>query len=399
MKPRRGLAVGLIAALSAAVAITITGGTANADAVPNPAGDAFYTQAHSFAGSTHGQVLKSREVGVNAAGIPLPFAAYQVQYVSAGVSGVPQANVATILKPLLAKGTPKLVSYQPAIDSLSYNCDPSYQLRTGASSDVGQIGTLLSRGWTVVVPDFLGPDHQWAAGYVEGQGTLDGIRAAENFAPAGLDGSRTPVALIGYSGGARGTEFANELAPRYAPELSIVGAAPGGLAADIRDVMHDANGGVFSGVIFAALFGLDRAYPSMGVNAILNDKGKQLRNAISGMCIYQYTATYAFQRVETYTIGGVDPLNIPAIESVFAENRAGSFGAPKAPSYFYTASADELVVPANVDKLVNHYCAEGLTVDSVKEPGDHASVQVTGFPGAVNWIADRFAGRPAPSAC
>ena len=95
------------------------------------------------------------------AGVPLPFVAYQIQYVSTDTSGVRQAAVATLLKPLTASGSPKLVSYQPAIDSLSSRCDPSYQLRSGTSLEVPQIAGLLNQGWTVVVPDFLGPDHQW----------------------------------------------------------------------------------------------------------------------------------------------------------------------------------------------------------------------------------------------
>jgi len=81
------------------------------------------------------------------------------------------------------------------------------------------------------------------------------------------------------------------------------------------------------------------------------------------------------------------------------EQGSGALGTPKAPSYFYNASADELAIPANVDELVAQYCARGLTVQSVTEPGDHATLVETGFPGAVSWIAGRFAGTPAPSTC
>ncbi len=92
------------------------------------------------------------------------------------------------------------MSCEAPIDSLSYNCDPSHELRIGTEEDVGMIAALLAQGWTAVVPDFLGPDYEWVAGYVEAQGTLDGIRAAENFVPAGLSGAATPVGLTGHSG-------------------------------------------------------------------------------------------------------------------------------------------------------------------------------------------------------
>ena len=204
----------------------------------------------------------------------LPNRAYQLQYVSTDTDGDKQANVATVIIPLHPSTPPRLVSYETPIDSLSYNCDASYKLRTGREPDVVEVGSLLALGWTVIVPDFLGPDHQWTAGYVEAHGTLDGIRAAENFAPTGLAGAGTSVGLTGYSGGARGAEFANELASRYAPELTIVGAAPGGLAVDVRDVMRHINGGLFAGVYFAAFFGLGRAYPSIGVDQLLNARGQ-----------------------------------------------------------------------------------------------------------------------------
>ena len=398
---------GCFVAASAAGATTAFGATAvgapatapapvNPISVPTPANDPFYTQPESFGQAQPGQVLKDRRVTVTA----LPTnTAYQVQYVSENTVGTRQADVATIILPTKPSASPKLVAYDPAIDSLSSSCDPSYQLRNGTEQETGVIAILLSEGWTVVVPDFLGPDNQWAAGYVEARGTLDAVRAAENFGPSRLDGSSTPVGLTGYSGGARGSEFANELAAAYAPELNIVGAASGGLAANISDVMSEVNGGVFSGIYFAALFGLDRAYPALDINSLLTARGKQMEASISTMCLVQYVPTYAFQTMQSYTVNQVNPLTEPAFIKVNSELDAGNYGTPKAPSYIYIASNDELVVPANVDTLVGRYCAEGLKVEYVKIPGEHASTLVTGFPGAVAWLASRFAGEPAPSTC
>jgi len=260
----------------------------------------------SFAGDVPGQVLNSRQVTV--AGLGPAITSFQVQYVSENTVGAPQANVATILKPVVSSSPPRLVSYGIPIDSLSYNCDPSYTLRTGSEKEVADIAVLVARGWTVVVSGFLGPDHEWVAAYVEGRGTLDGIRAAENFAPSGLGGTSTPVATMGYSGGARGAEFANELAPTYAPELNIVGAAPGGLAVNVADVLRTTDGGAFAGVDFAGTLGLDRAYPSLGISSLLNARGQQMKRDIATMCIAQFVATYATQRIESYTTNGVDPL-------------------------------------------------------------------------------------------
>ena len=364
--------------------------------VINPVDDPFYSQPTSFAGRTNGEVLGSRTA--NIAGLGSVLTSYQLRYVSSDTDGVHQANVATVLLPLHSSSPPKLVSYQIAINSLTYDCDPSYTLRKGTEGELTYISALLAKGWTVVVPDFLGPNHQWAAGYVEARGTLDGIRAALNFTPAGLTSS-SPVGLVGYSGGARGTEFGNELAATYAPELNIVGAAAGGLAVDVGAVMAGANGGLFAGVYFAGTFGLDRAYPEMAIDSILNAEGVQMKKDIATMCIEKFIATYAFQKFERYTIGGVNPLSSPVFQSVLAKVKGGQYGLPKAPTYFYMAVYDELVVPENAEALAKRYCDAGLAVEYVTVAGEHASAQPAGFAGAVGWLADRFAGVTAPNNC
>jgi triacylglycerol lipase len=397
---RRAVVSALAATVLAPASLVLASSAPAQEAVLDPAVDPFYAQPASFAETTPGQVLNSRQVTITGLGVPLPFTSWQVQYVSEDTFGKPQANVATIIKPLLASASPKLVSYQPAIDSLSYRCDPSYKLRKGNEAEATNIAPLLLKGWTVVVPDFLGPDHQWSAAYVEGKGTLDGIRAAENFTPAGLRSRATPVALTGYSGGARGTEFAAELAPTYAPELNIVGAAPGGLAVNVGDVAKGADGGLFAGVYFAAAMGLGRAYPSIGIDELLNDKGRQMQKDISTMCIEQFVATYPFQRIESYTVDGVDPLTLPSVQQVIGEIEAGNLGTPRVPLYLYMATYDELVVTPDADKLVQKYCAAGVRITYVKYPlAEHVTALAEGFPGALSWLSDRFAGKPAPTSC
>ncbi len=48
--------------------------------------------------------------------------------------------------------------------------------------------------------------------------------------------------MVGYSGGSIATEFASELAPKYAPELNIVGVAEGGIPVDFAHNLTYING-------------------------------------------------------------------------------------------------------------------------------------------------------------
>src|SRR5262249_37625989 len=128
--------------------------------------------------------------------------------------------------PAPAGGKRPLVSYQVAEDSLATKCAPSYQLQQGvppenlvAQAEILLIDGLLEHGWSVVVPDYQGPDSAYGAGLQSGRMTLDGIRAAESLPQAEVDGSRTKVGMMGYSGGSIATGWAAELQPSYEPEL------------------------------------------------------------------------------------------------------------------------------------------------------------------------------------
>ena len=95
--------------------------------------------------------------------------------------------------------------------------------------------------------DYEGPRSEWTAGLNTAHGVIDGIRAAQSFAPAGLSGAATPTALMGYPGGALASQWANEVQPTYAPELKFAGVAAGGVPADIEYVARRIDGGVFAG--------------------------------------------------------------------------------------------------------------------------------------------------------
>lgn len=97
------------------------------------------------------------------------------------------------------------------------------------------------------MPGTGGAVDSWTAGVEEDHATLDGIRAAESFAPAGLAGRDTRVAMMGYSVGSQASQFATEMAPKYAPELNVVGVASGGLPVNVAHAAKKADGGAFAG--------------------------------------------------------------------------------------------------------------------------------------------------------
>lgn len=399
----------LVTVLAAASTLTLTQATAAAPS-PEPAAgwpqhptkDPFYAQPDPMPDLAPGTLLDSRPITVRALAIPVPVKAWQLKYLSRDTKGEPAANIATVVKPMTepAPGSRKLVSYQTAYDGLSADCAPSYAMATGIAPPAYEQAAmlpLLTQGHTVVTSDYEGPEYQWGAGINSGRGVLDGIRAAQNFAPAGLEGAATPTAMWGYSGGALASQWANELQPEYAPELNIAGVAAGGVPADLEPIARAIDGGPMSGIYLAAATGLSRAYPEIDTGELFNDKGERMMADIGKQCIGTFSAAYAFKNMSDY-VTVPELLDVPAVKQVMAENRMGS-REPGAPTYIYQGNVDELTITPPVDKLVRTYCAKGSPVQYQKIPGEHLSTAGTGVPGALAYLKDRLAGKPAPSNC
>lgn len=380
-----------------------------AAAVPVPANDPFYTAPNPIPNVAPGTVLRSRAVSTTALGLPSGLNAWQVLYRTNDTEGRPEAAVATIVVPVISVGgllgglfgggvAHNLVSYQTAEDGLSTTCAPSYQMQMGTEpEEIAMLLPLLLQGSTVVVPDYEGPDSQWTAGRQAGHAVLDGIRAAERFSAAGLNGVQTQVGMWGYSGGAQATAWASELQPSYAPELNIKGVAEGGVPPDVKAVARYIDGGPFAGVYFAAAVGLSRAYPEVNFSSLLTPAGQAMVADVGTKCIADFTGPYAFHKMSEYTT--TDPLNVPAVQRVIADDTLGQ-ATPKAPLYIYHAILDELAPIAPVDALVSNYCAHGARVLYHRDLlSEHISLVATGAPAAVAYLSARFAGLPAPSSC
>lgn len=363
-----------------------------------PAQDEFYTQPDDLTGRGMGEVLDSRPVTLRDVPARVPLTAWQVKYVSQDTKGVPWTTVATIIQPVGGARLDRLVAYDPWIDALDPRCNPSYQLRAGAPFMAGSgmlteminLAVLLDRGYTVVVPDYLGPRNHFTAAYVEGRNTLDGIRAALGFAPAGLARS-APVGMFGYSGGARGTEFAAELAAEYAPELNLVGTVAIGLPVDLRASGWRMNKTLFAGLDVASALGLARAYPELGLAEMFTDP--QLEQRISDLCNVEIQARYAFADGHDMTFGRRWPLDEPAVVAAVDSIRAGQLGTPAAPLYLAVAENDQVALPADNDRLAADYRARGVALTYVKVPlADHVSSISVAGPPAMTWLSERLDG-------
>jgi hypothetical protein len=371
-----------------------------------PADDPFYRAPAGFEQRAPGAILRTRPVVMALFGrIPQRISAWQLLYRTADLNGAPQVGVTTVLmqQHSTATGPRPLVSFQCAIDAISGACFPSYALQHGAKArgsvpqfEFIQIAHALSRGWVVSIPDHEGVNGHWIAPREPGYRALDGIRAALNFAPLGLNPS-TSIGLWGYSGGGLATVWTAEMASEYAPELNIVGAVAGSPAGDPGSMFVHLNGSFFAGLVITAAEALRKVYPDMDrvIREYASPEGLALLASTEDASTVGGVLQFANKDLDDYLdvpLGEV--LALPEIAEIFREIKPGN-NAPAMPMFILQSVHDQLVRVADIDALVQRYVAQDVHVEYVRDRlSEHLVLAAIATPTMTDWLADRFDGRP-----
>jgi hypothetical protein len=400
---RHPMVAGLAASL-ALVAVPLASAPAHADAsVPLPSADPFYAYsgATPLAEQPPGTVLGKRAVTLDLNGTSVP--AEQLLYRTKDEQGRPSVTVTTVANPAgAAKG---IVGYLSYYDGLGDKCDPSYTLQGGGAGpgdEATVIGLLISSGYAVTVPDFEGETLDWAAGDEAGWDTLDAVRATEN--DLGLPAT-TKVGLFGYSGGSIAGDWASELAPTYAPELTLVGTAIGGVPANLAHLMSYVDGSIASaGAIPAAMVSLSRAF-GIDFSQYESARGLADTEAIKDDCIADFTAAESGVHIKDLVKPEyADFLQIPAVASIVTHLQMGTAGRPTTPMMILNGKSDDtgdgIMVTADVKALADTYCSQGLPVQYIQLDGEnHLAAGTTFVFDGLSYLAPLFAGAKPPSTC
>lgn len=351
------LSLALMSSVAAGSALVVGAGEAHAEnvALPTPLPDNFYAQPANLAAYAPGQIIRVRG-HVN----PPLFAdlrTYQITFRSTDSQGKPIAAVTTVLVPDRHRTNGPLLSFQRhhqrdraavrtvagPVDAGSESDDPR-----GAQSQCGTPAGLDDRH-----PDHLGPRSAYGAAKVGGQITLDGIRAVQSFAPARVAHSR--VGLAGYSGGGMATAWAAALAPTYAPDLNIAGAAYGGVP---MNLIKMAEGLGYNrphpafGLAFAAAIGVSREYPQqIPMLHYLSGLGRQMYIGMRNACTNDILRLGAGHDAQQVTIGGRAIFDDPKARRVVEENSLSLYPGDPEDAGLRVAQPDRRADPGVVDRL------------------------------------------------
>lgn len=393
---------GTMLAVTSISVTMLMGVDAQADPMyPAPDADPFYSQA-APAGDAGTPVAVRRAPDL--ATFP-GVAVWQVSYRSLNSAQDPIVAVSTILVPPNQAQDGPLLSYQHIVNALGAECAPSHALYSSDPDIVIReapiLNVALQRGWTIALPDHLGPNSAYGAARLGGQITLDGIRAVQKAPELRSQGSR--VTMAGYSGGGMATAWAAALQPTYAPEINLVGVAEGGVPMNLTKMANalGENPHPVFGLAFAAAMGLEREYPDrLPLTSQLNDVGRSMESEMANACTNDILRVGAGRSISQVSVSSA-LLSSPQVRGVMDDNSVELYpGVPTAPVFEWHTPDDALIPVDSIVNTVRRYCDAGAPVESELFPSpDHLTTAVLGLPRAFDYLQDRFDGVPAPRNC
>ncbi|WP_433621944.1 lipase family protein [Nocardia sp. CA-120079] len=403
LRSRRSGSRRILSALGSVALGLLLATTATAEPLyPQPDPDPFFAAPADLAAHRPGDVLDVRALPPV---ILFPGATVTlVSFRSTNSQGAPIAATTTILTPIGHQPDGPLLSYQHFINALGTACAVSHQLYTGDPNLVTTasiLNTALAQGWSVALPDHLGPNFAFGAARLGGQIVLDGIRAVKRLPELAVQHSR--VVLAGYSGGGMATGWAAALQPSYAPELELAGAAIGGAPMNM-EIMAEAVGMETHpafGLAMAAAIGLEREYPQrMPVSRYLNKRGLAVRDAMANSCTAQILVTGVGGSAREY-LASTPTAALPEARTVLRENSLEFYDrVPEIPVFEWHSPTDPLIPIEAIDHVDSRWCAAGVQVQTLQVPAfEHLSAAVIGAPGVLVWLNARILGEPAPATC
>jgi len=317
--------------------------------------------------------------------------------------GRPSFGTATLLIP----GTPwhgprtrPMLVDNFAIDSLGTTCTPSYRmLHTDDADQLAvveappvAVPAMLMRGYAVLVPDHEGPHMAYADGHTAGPIVLDAIRAAYAAEPALRDAT---FAMVGYSGGAIATGWADKMMADYSPALlpRYAGSVLGGVPADFDRLRYTMDGSLGTGLYTAAIVGLIRGrYPELTQLASPDAEvaGNFARAiGLQNQCFLQLASLGAtFIPVRLFATLA-NPYVTPTAQYVLTDSKLA--GSPLAgPLLLFNAANDEWIPAAGTRALYADQRDRGVNAQYVSVPGEHVMGAATGYPPAADWVISRL---------
>jgi Uncharacterized conserved protein len=260
----------------------------------------------------------------------------------------------------------------------------------------------LAEGRVLVGPDYPGMGTAGPQGYLvgeaEGRSSLDAVRAAHELAELDLSW-RTVV--WGHSQGGQAALWTGGLAPRYAPEIELLGVTAAAPAADVKGLIASLGESLIGQLLGPyAVRAYSETYDDVRASDYVDPRMYAIYDAASKRCLPN--ADTMVSLLTALTMHGemyrVDPATGPLGDRLDENVPTLPIDAPL---FIAQGAADPLILPTVQEKYVRDRCAAGQELVYREYPGrDHLGVVADDSPYSAEllaWTDDRFAGRPAPA--
>ena len=380
-----------LAWLAAVFALRCAGG-------PAPPGT-FYATPPDMAGGASGRLLRSEEM----ADPPPGAKAWRILYVSTGLDGRPIPVSGVVIAPDLPApiaGRP-VVAWAHPTTGVADRCAPS--LFPEVFDTIPHLQALIALDYVVAATDYPGlgtsGPHPYLVGESEARAVIDSVRAARALEKTGANAQ---YAVWGHSQGGQAVLFAGEIAPIYAPELSLAGVAAIAPATELAKLLEDdiaeRAGRLIAGY---SLWSWSRVYGAP-LEPVVTESTVSVIDRMARDCIETWGEVY---RAVFDSIGlTAGMLKAGAFEKepwkrLLEENEPGRRPI-RAPIYVAQGEDDPVVRPSVTMDFVAGLCRTGERVRFDRLAGvDHMRAGRASATTVVQWIRDRFDGKRAPNTC
>lgn len=337
-------------------------------------------------------------------GLPAPFGAsvVRVLYRSQGLDGasIPVSGVVVIPPgPMPSEGRP-IVAWAHPTTGVVPRCAPSLAMLL--IQQIQGVREMVRRGYVVAATDYPGlgtPEtHPYLVGVSEARAVLDSVRIARR-----ITGTPNRFAVWGHSQGGQAALFTGLIAKTYAPELDLVGVAAAAPATDLANLLAqdiDTNGG--RNLTAMTLWSWSRVFGAP-IDRVVDPAAVPIVDRLAGECI-ESIYDILRRRGPTHSLQQTflsvkDFYRTEPWRSLMARNTPGALP-PSIPVFLAQGGADDLVRPQVTRNYMQRLCRAGSRVqmDFVPAAGHGFIASNVALP-AVQWMADRFAGRQAPNDC
>ncbi len=361
--------------------------------------DAFYFPPEPVPAGKPGEILRAEpaEDGPDGA------RSWRILYRSTGMKGEPEAVSALLVVPdgPAPAGGRDVVAWAHPTTGVVQDCAPS--LQPDWRKTIPGLDRMVKAGMVVVATDYPGLGapgvHPYLVGASEARAVVDSVRAARNVKEAGA-GNR--FAVWGHSQGGHAAVFTGQLAATLAPELELVGVAAAAPATDLGRLLEMDLGTKLGTVLAAeALWSWSRVFDTSLAGVLYPDAipvvgrvaADCIRNGAEGVTAFS-DALPLRDGFLTVKMTAVEPW-----AGIMKDNSPGATPVG-APVFLSQGTIDTVVRPQITAMYGGVLCAQGTAVRYLSVPDEgHIRIAFHTAKQAVEWMGERFAGKPPPDDC